>query len=234
MSSRAERRTKRLRKLAESWAAAEPRNPGALGGPLAGVSFVAGVAGALSLADAPYPRPGAESADVRRYFGGNPGAARVSVVGQLISAASLARFTATVAKLAGRSGRGSRGLRAAAVAGGGLAAASLATSALLSTALTGSRGEQEESAAALHRLMFAAGGPVHGAGFGMLVGALGLAGLRTGELPRSLAIAGLASGAAGLLSPLYFVWDSAAWFIPAGRFPGLLVSGIAGARLGRR
>jgi hypothetical protein len=184
VSSRAERRTERLRKLAESWAAAEPRNPGALGGPLAGVSFVAGVAGALSLADAPYPRPGAEPGDVRRYFGGNPGAARVSVVGQLISAASLARFTATVAKLAGRSGRGSRGLRAAAVAGGGLAAASLATSALLSTALTGSRGEQEESAAALHRLMFAAGGPVHGAGFGMLVGALGLAGLRTGELPR--------------------------------------------------
>jgi len=237
VSSRAERRTKRLRKLAESWAAAEPRNPGALGGPLADVSFVAGVAGALSLADAPYPRPGAEPGDVRRYFGGNPGAARVSVVGQLISAASLARFTATVAKLAGRSGRGSRGLRAVAVAGGGLAAASLATSALLSKALTGSRGEQEESAAALHRLMFAAGGPVHGAGFGMLVGALGLAGLRTGELPRSLAIAGLASGAAGLLSPLYFVWNSAAWFIPAGRFPGLLVSGIAGQgvrRTGRR
>ena len=72
---------------------------------------------------------------------------------------------------------------------------------------------------------------MHGAGFGVMVGSLGL---RTGELPRPLALAGLASAAAGLLSPLYFVAKLAAWFIPAGRFSGLLVSGIAGVRLGRR
>ena len=156
------------------------------------------------------------------------------MVGQLVSASSLARFAVSVARLAARSGRGSRGLQAAALAGGGLAAASLATSALLSAALTGRRGEQDASAAALHRLMFAAGGPVHGAGYGVLVGSLGLAGLRTGELPRPLALAGLASAAAGLLSPLYFGAKPAAWFIPAGRFSGLLVSGIAGVRLGRR
>jgi hypothetical protein len=210
------------------------RDPGALSGALAGVSFVGGVAGAMALADSPYPRPGSEPAEIRRYFRGNAGAARLSAVGQLISAASLARFTASVARLAGRSGRGSRVLRAAALAGGGLAATSLATSALLSTALSGRRGEQEASAAAMHRLMFAAGGPVHSAGFGMLVGSLGLAGLGTGELPRQLALAGLPSAAAGLLSPLYFVWEPAAWFIPAGRFSGLLVSGIAGVRLGRR
>jgi hypothetical protein len=82
--------------------------------------------------------------------------------------------------------------------------------------------------------MFAAGGSVHGAGFGVLVGALGQAGLRTGELPRPLAIAGLFSAAAGLLAPLYFVTEQAVWLIPAGRFSGLLVNGIAGARLGRR
>ena len=248
MSSHARFRTEGLRKLAEGWAAAgprggvaspegsvtTPRDPGVLSGPLAGVTFVAGVAGALSLADSPYPRPGAEPADVRKYFQENPGAARISVVGQLASAASLARFTASVAKLAARSDRGARGLRRGAIAGGGLAAASLATSAMLSAALTGSPGERDASAAKLHRLMFSAGGPVHGAGFGLLVGALGLSGLRTGGLPRPLAIAGLASGVAGLLSPLYFVWEPAAWFIPAGRFSGLLVSGLAGARLGRR
>jgi hypothetical protein len=115
-----------------------------------------------------------------------------------------------------------------------LAATSLATSALCAAALTGSRGEQDASAAALHRLMFAAGGPVHGAGFGVLVGALGLAGLRTGELPRPLATAGLVSAIASLLSPLYFVTDQAVWFIPGGRFSGLLVSGIAGALLAHR
>jgi hypothetical protein len=214
--------------------ATSSRDSGALSGTLAGISFVGGVAGALALADSPYPRPGSEPAEIRRYFRGNAGAARLSVVGQLISAASLARFTASVARLAGRSGRGSRGLRTVALAGGGLAAASLATSALLSAALTGRRGEQDASAVALHRLMFAAGGPIHGAGFGALVGSLGLAGIRTGEFPRPLALAGLASAVAGLLSPLYFVWEPAAWFIPAGRFSGLLVSGIAGVRLGRR
>jgi len=121
-----------------------------------------------------------------------------------------------------------------AVAGGGLAVASLATSALCAEALTGRWGKEDASAVALHRLAFAAGGPVHGAGFGVLVGSLGLAGLRTGELPRPLAMAGLTSAAAGLLSPLYFVTEPAAWFIPAGRFSGLLVSGIAGVRLSRR
>jgi hypothetical protein len=207
---------------------------GALSGPLAGVSFIIGVAGAMALADAPYPRPGADPAEIRRYFRGNPGAARISVVGQLISAASLARFTASVAKLAGRSGRRSRGLRAGAIAGGGLAAASLTTSALFSAALTGDRGERDASAAELHRLMFAAGGPVHGAGFGILVGLLGLAVLRTGELPLPLAIAGLVSAAAGVLSPLYLVTERAVWLIPVGRFSGLVVSAIAGAILERR
>ena len=210
------------------------RDPGALSGPLTGVSFISGVAGAMALADSPYPRPGSEPAEIRRYFTGDSRSARLSAAGLLISAASLARFTASVVKLAGRSGSGSRGLRAAAVAGGGLAVASLAASALCAAALTGRRGEQDASAVALHRLSFAAGGPVHGVGFGVLVGALALAGLRTGELPRPLAIAGLASAAAGVLSPLYFVTAPAALFIPAGRFSGLVVSGIAGARLGRR
>lgn len=128
---------------------------GALSGPLAGVSFIIGVAGAMTLADAPYPRPGADPAEIRRYFRGNPGAARISV----------------------------------------------------------------------------AGGPVHGAGFGILVGSLRLAVLRTGALPRPLAIAGLISAAAGVLSPLYFVTERAVWLIPVGR---LVVSAIAGDILGLR
>ena len=133
-----------------------------------------------------------------------------------------------------RSGEGSRGLQAAAVAGGGLAAAALATSALCAAALTGRGGEHDASAVVLARRVFLAGGPVHGAGFGVLVGTLGLAGLRTGELPRSLAIAGLGSAVAGLLSLLYLVAEPAAWFIPIGRFSGLIVGGIAGVRLSRR
>ena len=83
------------------------------------------------------------------------------------------------------------------------------------------------------RRAFAFGGPVHGVGFGVLTGALALVGLRTGELPRPVAIAGLVSATSGILSPLYFVKEAAIWLIPIGRFSGLLVSGIAGVRLGR-
>ena len=210
-----------------------PSDRRALSGPLAGASFIAGVAGAMALADDPYPRPGSEPAQVRRYFGGNAGPARLSAAGQAVSAASLVGFTASVARLAGRSGRGSRALQAAAVAGGGLAAGSLAAAAGYAAALTGPAGDSDAGAATLARRAFVAGGPVHTAAFGVLVGALGLAGLRTGELPRPLAIAGLASAAASLLSPLYFVAEPAGWFIPAGRFSGLVVSGVAGVRLAR-
>jgi hypothetical protein len=209
------------------------RDPGAMSGLLTGVSFIGGVGGAVALADSPYPRPGSEPAEVRRYFTENSRSARLSATGQLISTASLARFTVLVARLAARSGQGSRGLRAAALAGGGLAAASLATSGLCTLALSGRWGKDDDSAARLARRAFAAGGPIHGVGFGVLTGALALAGLRTGELPRPVAITGLVSAASSLLSPLYFVKEQAGWFIPVGRFSGLLVSGIAGVRLGR-
>jgi hypothetical protein len=205
----------------------------AMSGVVAGVAFVGGVAAATALADVPYPRPGSDAGTIRRYFRGSPRAARVSAVGQLVSAAALGRFTVSVARLAGRSGPGAGGLQAASVAGGAVAVASLATSAALAAALTGSRADADEVARRLHRRAFLAGGVAHGAGFGALVGSLALAGLRTGELPRPLALAGLGSAAAGLLSPLYLVAEPAAWFIPVGRFSGLLVSGIAGVRLAR-
>ena len=84
-----------------------PRDPEAMSGLLTGVSFIAGVGGAGALADSPYPRPGSEPAEVRRYFTENSRSARLSATGQLISTASLARFTVSVARLAARSGQGS-------------------------------------------------------------------------------------------------------------------------------
>jgi len=210
-----------------------PRDPGALSGLVAGVGFLAGVGAGVARAHSPYPRPWASPGDVAAYFTENAGPARLSATGQAVSAAALARFTPAVARLAGRSGPGAEAVRAAAIAGGALAAASLATSALCTGALSGRRGREEATAAALHRRAFAAGGPVHGVGFGVLCGALGLAGLRTGELPRPLALAGLVSAVPGVLSPLFFVAPPAGWLIPAGRFPGLVVSAAAGVRLAR-
>ncbi|MDF2704199.1 MAG: hypothetical protein K0S10_3145, partial [Rubrobacteraceae bacterium] len=156
-----------------------PRDPGAMSGLLTGDSFIAGVGGAVALADSPYPRPGSEPAEVRRYFTENSRSARLSATGQLISTASLARFTVSVARLAARSGQGSRGLRAAALAGGGLAVASLATSGLHTLALSGRWGKEDESAAKLARRSFVFGGPIHGVGFGVLSGST-----RSWEDPR--------------------------------------------------
>jgi hypothetical protein len=209
------------------------RDPWGWSGPVVGLSFIGGVGASLGLSEHPYPRPGSEAGDIRRYFGQRL-VPRVSATGQAVSAAALVAFTASVTRLAGRSGRGSRRCQGLAVAGGAVAAGSLATSALCAAALGGRRGRRDATAVALHRRAFLVGGPAHGAGFGALLGALGLAGLRTGELPRPVAIAALASAAPNLLGPLYLLAEPAGWFIPAGRFPGLVVIGIAGAHLGRR
>ena len=89
-----------------------------------------------------------------------------------------------------------------AVAGGALASVSLAVSATAAAALTAAPGRDEDKASSLHRLLFAVGRPVHGAGLALLLGALGLAGRRTGALPRPLTTASLASAGVDALAPV--------------------------------
>ena len=208
-------------------------NPGALSGVLTGVSFIGGLATGLSLADTPFPQPGADVKDVQRFFLGNAGPERINVGGQLLSAASLAVFSASVARLAGRAGPRSRALPAMAITGGALASVSLAASATAAAALTTGPGRDEDRARSLHRFLFAAGGPVHGAGLALLLGALGLAGRRTGALPRPLTTAALASAGVNALAPVVLAVPKAALVIPAGRFPTFVVLGISGIRLAR-
>jgi hypothetical protein len=198
-------------------------------GPLAGASFVAGIAGAMASSDAPYPRPGADVATIQRYFSGNAKAARISLAGQLVSAALLAAFTTSVVRLAQRSG--DRGLRARALTGGTVATVTLVASALASAALTGRPGRDGVRAARLHRLVFLTGGAAHNVGLGMLVSSLGRAGSRTGELPASLTRAATVASTVALLSPLSLAAPPTMVAIPAGRFSSLLVSGLSGTRI---
>jgi hypothetical protein len=209
------------------------RDPWALSGPLAGVSFVASLVALNALAQARYPMPGAESATIRRYFSEEHGPARLGAAAQLLCAASIAVFTRSAATLAARARPGSLGLRAATMAGGALAASSLSASAVTAATLTTRKAEDDARADQLYRFMFLAGGPVHGVGLGMLVGSLGAAGLRTGALPRRLSKAALASSVAGGLSPLALIAKPALVFIPLGRLSALAVTGVAGVRLAR-
>jgi mannose-6-phosphate isomerase-like protein (cupin superfamily) len=204
---------------------------GAVSGPLAGLAFVSGVAAGLVIADAPYPRPGADAAAIRKYFNGNACAARISIVGQVVSAASLARFGASVATLADASGSNPRSLSTIARIAGATAGATLAASAASSAALTFRPRRNDAATSALHRRAFTLGGPAHTAAFGALVGCLSLAGRRAGALPRALTNAGLVSATVSVSSPIALIVKPAVWLIPAGRFSGLIVCGIAGRQL---
>jgi hypothetical protein len=205
----------------------------ALSGLISGVTFVAGVGAGVASSDAPYPLPGSDANKIRRYFRDNAPSARLSAAGQLISAATLAQFTASVIRLTRRAAPTSRVLQATALIGGTSAVASLATSGLYAAALTTARSDSDTAAVAMHRRAFLAGGVAHGIGFGLLVGVIGLAGPRTGNLPPAAGKLAIGSAIAGMLTPLYLVAESMAWLIPASRFTGLIVTGLTAVRLSR-
>ncbi|MDQ3432896.1 MAG: hypothetical protein M3467_11910 [Actinomycetota bacterium] len=210
-----------------------PPDPGAISGLITGVTFVAAILGAIRLAKGPIPRPGSPAAAVRTYYHDSALAARFSVAGQVISILSLARFTASVARLAGRSGPAPRKLQAVALVSGAASVVSLATSATTHASLSLPRERGDERVLKLARRVFVAGGPVHGVAYGVFTGALAVVGHRNGLLGRAATTTGMVSAAAGVLSPLYFRWENAGWLIPIGRFSGYAVGGIAGTHLAR-
>jgi hypothetical protein len=138
----------------------------------------------------------------------------------------------SAAHLAGRASKGAKTLRAATVAGGALATVSLVASATAAAMLTGSAGRDEDKARALHRFLFRAGGPVHGAGLALLLGAPGLAGQRTGAMPRPLAVAALTSAGVDALALVVLLVPKAAPVIRRA-LSHLAVLGGAGVRLAR-
>jgi hypothetical protein len=206
----------------------------ALSGLISGIAFVAGVAAGVATSKAPFPIPGSSDAEqIRRFFRDNAPSARLSAAGQLISAATLGRFTASVVGLARRADPSSRVLPATAAIGGTAAVASLTASALYFAALTTERSDDDAAALALQRRAFLAGGVAHGVAFALLVGVIGRAGVRTGDLPPAAGKLAIGSAITGLLTPLYLVRQSTAWLIPASRFTGLIVTGLTAVRLAR-
>ncbi len=198
-------------------------------GPLTGATFLTGVFGGIVLADSPFPRPGSPNSAFRDYYERNPSSAVMSAAGQLASTACLAQFALTVNHLARRVG--SPWLRIANAAGAAVAVAGLAASGVTTAQLRGPARHDPARAARLARRSFVAGGPVHGVGFGLMTGALALAGRQAGVLGPGAARVGLVSASAGMLCPAYFLAEPAGWLIPVGRFTGLAVVAAAGRRL---
>jgi hypothetical protein len=193
-------------------------DPTAVTGALSGVLFVGALAGAMRLAKGPFPRPGTDPAAVRSYYTDSARAARFSAAGQLLSALSLAGFTASVAKAARTHRRRPRAMPAAA---------------LTHTALTLPSQRTDQDVARTAERVFNLGGPIHGVCYGLFTAVLTETGRDLGLLRRPTIIAGAVSAAAGLLTPTYYRWDDAGWLIPIGRFSGYTLSAILGIRLAR-
>lgn len=206
----------------------------ALAGPLSGVSFVAGVAGAVRLARAPFPRPGASGEDIRRYYTDSARAAEFSLSGQAVSVASLALFTRTAVRLAREGRPGSRALPLAVGVSGAASTLLLTGSALTGARLLRSPDRPDEELRHLARRAFDLGGPWHGVAYGVFTALLARGAADAGALASAGEWVGRGSALAGVAGPLYFRWEQAGWLIPIGRFSGYLVSGLVGVRVARR
>ena len=193
-------------------------SPWALSGVFFVALFIAGLVLSGVLAPAPYPLPGASSAEIMRYF--SEGRTAVLTLGflQALSAISLIVFAACVAAFVRGTASGTRTLSWLTLGGGILAAAFLLLAALLSwvLALTASEGGAA-LAGTLHYLIFLAGGPAHVASLAPFVGAGSVAALRAKALPRWISWVGIAAAAISLLCLVSLIWYPASIFIPLGR-----------------
>jgi len=165
-----------------------------------------------------FPRPTDEMAKVGDIM--RAGASTMETTGGLfiLSAVALLCFTAI---LTARLRRDSRPgwLPELALAGGITSAVALLAGAA-ATVATGSTDLATDDATAtlLYQLSFWLGGPIHIAGFGMLIlaAASGLA------LPKWLRVPGLVIGAAGALAALSPLASQLVLFTPIGRFLGFI------------
>jgi hypothetical protein len=205
--------------------------PGAITGLMTGVTFVTAILGGIVLAQGPPPRPDAPPAAIAEYYRRSATAVRFSAAGQTLSILCLARFTGTVARLAARATPGSRLLPATAIVSGAASAAALMTSATTHAWLTLPRDRDDETTAKLARRMFTWGGPIHAVPNAVLTAVLATSARRTGLFGPAAATTGMVSATTGVLAPLYFRWENAAWLIPISRFSGYITAGIAGTRL---
>ena len=180
------------------------------------------------------PLPYGPADAVLRYVHSQPTAMHVIAVAVFASSVPLAIYAATASARLRQLGVTAPGATIA-LAGGILAAGSLALAGLLGWIL--SRPEISADAVlvrALYYLAFLAGGPAHIVALGLLVAGIAVPGLIIGLLPRPLAWAGLVIGALAELTTLVLIWPVLGAILPVARIAGLLWLLISGALLPRQ
>jgi hypothetical protein len=190
-----------------------------LAGIVLGVVFANGVA---------FPSPFGSATDILAYFRDHQLAVRISALLQFAAAIPLAIYAATANARLHQLGVRAPGATIA-LAGGLLAAAFMACSALVSWVL--SRPEVADEPVlvrALQNLAFITGGPGHVVPLGLLIAGISVPGLLARLLPRWLTTAGLVIAALAELTTLTLLVADASYLLPVARFTGLAWLVIAG------
>ena len=177
---------------------------------------------AAGLTYASGPRPDSSAADVLTYAQGHTGLLRVVALLVFGAGVPLAVWTATVHRRLRRAGVAAPGVDIA-LAGGLLAAASLSLSGLITWVVADTAHSLDPSVArALTSMSFATGAAGFTVPFALLVAGVAVPSLLLGLTPRSLAWAGLALAAIGLVSTLTVLTSALDPLLPITRFGGLL------------
>jgi hypothetical protein len=193
------------------------------------VLFLAGIVlGVVVAGGAVFPSPFGSTTDILAYFRDHHPAVRISAFLQFAAAIPLAIYAATASSRLHRLGIRAPGATIA-LAGGLLAAAFMACSALVSWVLSRPAvADEPVLVRALHNLAFVTGGPGHVVPLGLLIAGISVPGLLAKLLPRWLSIAGLVIAALAELTTLTLLVDNASYLLPVARFTGLAWLVIAG------
>jgi hypothetical protein len=190
-----------------------------LAGIVLGVVFADGVA---------FPSPFGSATDILAYFRDHQLAVRISAFLQFAAAIPLAIYAATANARLHQLGIRAPGATIA-LAGGLLAAAFMACSALVSWVLSRPDvADEPVIVRALQDLAFITGGPGHVVPLGLLIAGISVPGLLARLLPRWLTIAGLVIAALAELTTLTLLVADASFLLPVARFTGLAWLVIAG------
>ncbi|MFL5299425.1 MAG: DUF4386 domain-containing protein [Anaeromyxobacteraceae bacterium] len=181
-----------------------------------------------------FPSPDADPARALDTFASHGAALRWTAFLQLGAAVPLGLLAASAA-----SRLRFLGVRAAgatiALFGGIAASVFLALSALLQWALTFPEvASSQGTARALHLLAFAAGGPAHVVGLGLLVAGVAVTAGLHGLAPRGVMFAGILIAVVAEVSSLTLVAPPAAALLPVARFPAIAWLAVAAALLPTR